>query len=504
MALRAADKRQLATRATLLGTGASLVIAALQSILLAPLYIRELGTELYGAWLGSGDILIWLQAFDLGLPNLLIQRVAACDARDDSRGCAEWLATTSAVLVLVALVVVAVGCVVAQYIPAWMGVTYNRAAEFTFCLRSAVICAAVTLTLNSLVGYSRGVQHTTILNKTLILSSVIGFLAAFVGLQQGLGLLSIVISVCARTSVLVMGAVCFWWVSVSPQVKAQLSVRPTLLRELARAMPVTALAGISYSLMNQSGCALLAMFMHPQAAVVLSVTRKSFDLVRSLADAVGTATYGSFAHLVGSSERGMALCAYRRTLALRLLVAVAGAAGCVAVNKALVSVWVGPEQYGGMLLTCILALESIITGHTYVLNSLHRACGPVLQGCCLLIAEAFCRVPLVISLVPVLGVMSPAAVGVVVAGSFGVFTMKATRKVLGQADSNGMRRTVRPWTIRALVLAGSALFAWSACMPDWIWVATVFLAVSAASGGAMLAGDDDLRPTAMPSHMLHS
>ena len=38
------------------GSGSSLLVA-IQSLVLIPIYLHRLGPELYGAWLGSGEIL---------------------------------------------------------------------------------------------------------------------------------------------------------------------------------------------------------------------------------------------------------------------------------------------------------------------------------------------------------------------------------------------------------------------------------------------------------------
>jgi hypothetical protein len=88
--------------ATLVGSISNTSIVALQAIVLVPLYLHALGAQLYGAWLATGDVLLWLQAFDLGLPNFLIQRVGAAHGIGDERTASEYLATGLVVLGIVA------------------------------------------------------------------------------------------------------------------------------------------------------------------------------------------------------------------------------------------------------------------------------------------------------------------------------------------------------------------------------------------------------------------
>ena len=86
-----AGAKQSAPRGSLHDDGerASTLIASIQSVILIPLHIAHIGPRLYGAWLGSGDILVWMQAFDFGLPNLMIQRIGEAHGRGDAAQVAE-------------------------------------------------------------------------------------------------------------------------------------------------------------------------------------------------------------------------------------------------------------------------------------------------------------------------------------------------------------------------------------------------------------------------------
>ena len=40
---------------------------------------------MYGAWLATGDLLVLMLAFDMGIPNILIQRIGAALAKSDKK-----------------------------------------------------------------------------------------------------------------------------------------------------------------------------------------------------------------------------------------------------------------------------------------------------------------------------------------------------------------------------------------------------------------------------------
>src|SRR5438309_6372889 len=111
--------RRRATLATVLGTATNTAVVSLQAIVLIPLYLRWVGPHLYGAWVSSGDILVWLQAFDLGLPNLLIQRIGAAHGKGEDHTVANYAATGMAALAVVACVVGAIGYGISLGLPRW-------------------------------------------------------------------------------------------------------------------------------------------------------------------------------------------------------------------------------------------------------------------------------------------------------------------------------------------------------------------------------------------------
>ena len=69
--------RRRAALSTLFGTGATVAITIAQAFILIPLCLTYLGGGLYGAWLAASELLVWLQLLDLGIPNLMTQRIGA-------------------------------------------------------------------------------------------------------------------------------------------------------------------------------------------------------------------------------------------------------------------------------------------------------------------------------------------------------------------------------------------------------------------------------------------
>ena len=52
------------------------IIVLIRGLLLIPFYVSIIGDRLYGLWLASGGVLVWLSMLDVGLTTGLLQRLS--------------------------------------------------------------------------------------------------------------------------------------------------------------------------------------------------------------------------------------------------------------------------------------------------------------------------------------------------------------------------------------------------------------------------------------------
>ncbi len=450
--------RRLATLSILAGSTTSTLIVSVQAIVLMPLYLHSIGPRLYGAWLGSADFLVWMQAFDLGLPNLMIQRIAAAHGQGDSKSVSQYFATGMATLAIVAILVALSAFVVSFPLPRLVGLFGGEARTLRLCFIAGSIAAAFNIFNNSVVGFSRGIQVTTFMNVMMVASSLVGFIVSLRLVLTGWGLWAIALGLLARTTVSLIGSGIFTVATLKGDLIRFFRVRRHYLREFLSISPVTALGGLSYAVMSQSESALVVLFSRPELAVIFTFTRKALDMARSLVDMIAFATYGGFAHLVTSKQRQQTLRIHAEISSLRLSSAVALASAYIAVNSSLLSVWVGRSQYGGAFLTILMAVQFIVTGSSFLMNYLYRATGPVMGGSVALLAESAIRVPLMIGLLLWLGLPGIPIAGIITAAVFGLLAYRWTVNEVSSFSEPSPPVCPRVWLGRAVIF-GSAILA---------------------------------------------
>lgn len=481
--------RRRSALATLLGTSTSTLILGIQAVVLIPLYIHALGPRLYGAWLGSGDILVWLQAFDLGLPNVLIQRVGAAHGRGDRKAANEYFASSMAVMAGIATLAGVAAVAASPVVPRLMGVSGAEADVLRRCFAVAALGAALNLFTNGIVGFSRAIQRTGFLNVVTIVATICGFVVSLGLVLAGAGLWAIALGLVTRSVLVFAGGLVFVAVQARGEHRREYRPRRAMLRELVTVLPATALGGLGYSVMNQSESFIVATFLRPELATILVITRKVLELGRGLIDTIAFATYGGFAHLATSEQRHRVLHAHAEISAVRSSLAVVAAAAYMAINASLVGLWVGSAQYGGHTLTILIALQFIVVGGSFLTNYLYRALGPVMRGSLALAAESVLRVPLMIGLALWLGLVGIPLAGILTAAGFAALAHRWTlREVSGFAEPYPATPAA-VWVARISVFSGGALLAVFARWPSWWSLGVVGTMVVGLAGTLLIAVD---------------
>ena len=78
-------------------------------------------------------VLVWLQAFDLGLPNLLIQRIGAAHGCGDFKTVGEHFATGLAILGVICVIAIVVSGGLAFSLPGCVGLQGDEAQTLSQC-----------------------------------------------------------------------------------------------------------------------------------------------------------------------------------------------------------------------------------------------------------------------------------------------------------------------------------------------------------------------------------
>jgi len=492
--------RRRAALSTFAGGLGNVFVVAAQTTVLVPLILRSVGARLYGAWLGSGDLLLWLQAFDLGLPNLLTQRVAAAHGAGDDVGAVRWLVNGLVALACASALIIVAGLWVAPHLPGWFHVTGTDGSLLQRAVLVGTVAAAAVVFNNGFVGFSRGVQRTGFLNVVMLAASLASFGTSLGMLLGGFGLLALPSALAVRAGIGLLGSIVFVVREVPALSWRTARIDRRLLGEMLRVTPLTAVGGLAYAAMNQCELALVGSILGPTEAATYMITRKVAELARAFSDMVSFSSYGAFAHLVTSNAGHRAMTVYLEIRALRTTLSVVGVAAYVAMNASLVGAWVGNDRFGGVMLTLLIGAQSIAVGDAFFTNYLYRAGGAVAQGSAALAVEAVIRVTLMALLIPVIGLAGVPVAGLCTASAATILTHRWQQQQLAGAGPHASTRSLHAWALRGAVLATGTAVGINISRPDWISALSIGAVVAVVGTVTLVSFDPSLATFRASAH----
>jgi hypothetical protein len=260
-------------------------------------------------------------------------------------------------------------------------------------------------------------------------------------------------------------------------------------------LPATGAAGLSYALMNQSEAALISILIRPEVATVFTLSRKAIAVAKNLVDVIGTAVYGSFAHLVASEDKHRAGPTFIEINSLRLSLSVAFASAYMIVNSSLVSLWVGDQQYGGAVLTILLGLRFIANGSSYLVNYLYRAIGEIVRGSLLLLTEGGVRFALTFGILLIVGFQGVPLAGIFTSVVFGFVTYRLAVKRLSGFSKVTNSSRVLVWFIRLVLLSFGVVGAYLGLRLSWGYLLGIGAGVVIVGCGVLIIVDSRLAIT---------
>jgi O-antigen/teichoic acid export membrane protein len=480
----------------LAGGYANLALLTVQGLVLVPLYLRYVGSELYGAWLASGDLLGWLALLDMGVAGVVTQRMAAAHGRGERAELGEYYATGLAVQAVLVAVLTALAAAAAPFIPGWLGIHGPDARLLSACFAVAGIATGVGILATLVASLPLAVQRMGFYTAASLASTLAGLVVTLWGLLSGAGLWALVWGMLARSGLLLL-SVGAYAAGVLRHEGARLRVRMPVLRELGSLGGATFLSMLGNTAVGRCDALLVAVVFRPELATVYVLTRRAAEIIAMFLARVGGAVFPGFAHLVGAGQLPRARQVLAQVDRGYLAVASLALALYMALNRTFMELWVGPAQYGGHLLTVLIALNVLLVGRAAVIVYLLGGAGDIRRSAHVIFAEAVVRVGATLALLYLLGVRGVPVAGIVTTIVSAQVAMGMLARRLQAPPAERRWRIGSGWPAYALLLAAGALAGRGRWAHSWAGFAGWSALLGAAGLALLLALDPAARAFAV-------
>jgi O-antigen/teichoic acid export membrane protein len=375
----------------LAGSAANSALSSIIALVITPLAITQIGAHIYGAWLASGDLLVWLQSSDLGLGNLMVQRIGAAHGKGDSSAVARYFGTGMWLTICISSLVGCIGFALSLALPPILNIDGEAAAIVESCFRWGIAACVLTLVHFGFLAYFRAVQRTIAVNVLGLIGTLLNFLVVIILLKHGFALRALAAGMLIRSTWLLLSTVAYFLLTEWRHFSGKTIYDSAVRREMVRATPATSLGVLAFAVMNSSDALVVGMLVGNTAVPAYTFTKKAATVIRSILDIVAFAAYPGFAHLVGSSQKGKAMSVFQNIITLFIILSVCSAVGFIATNQDFVSLWVGQKYYLGPLFTIVFALQMVSSSGSVLANYLYRSADNVISGSLVFSLEALIK-----------------------------------------------------------------------------------------------------------------
>ncbi|MCL5951010.1 MAG: MATE family efflux transporter [Chloroflexi bacterium] len=402
--------RRRTTQWNLFFHGVSIALAAVPGILLVPLYLKFIPLDLYGAWLATGNVLIWLTAIDPGLSTVLQQRIGVAYGQSDWAETQALLWSGLAINFALSAIILVVGMVASTYAAAWLnlGPALDRGL-IGLAFQLATIGTALMVFSYAVTAVNQGLQSSVGIGLVYVIVNILSIIVTAVLLFRGAGLLAIPIGGLVRGAGQVLGnAAYLLWRLVTEKPKLVFSLGR--LPALSQLISFTFLYRAGSVIANNADSFVVARFLGAEAVPALSLTRKVPEFSRMFAERPAVAFMPAVSNLVGTGDVAKARAVLMRLMRMTFWMLGLLFGGFLAFNDDFVRLWVGPSLFAGELVSALIVLGLVFGVVSSAFSNLCLALGDIKSVSVAGFIQNVVYVPMI-----VVGVINWGIVGVVLA-----------------------------------------------------------------------------------------
>lgn len=324
-----------------------IVLIFVSGIILLPICLKFIPVKLYGAWLATGNILVWMTVVDPGLSSILFQKIGFAYGKRDLGYIQEVATAGLCITAIIVLVVFAVGLFCAFQLQHLIKLPEAAHRLVLFKAFSWAVAGSSLLVFSySLSSINKGLQVSLADGIMSVSVVVISLILTIFLLYRGFGLIALGMRLFFTGLGLCLGNFgYFFWRIRKEGIGFRFSLRR--VSELYKLLVYTFLSHLSDVLTNHIDLFVIARLLGPQIVVVFNTTRKPLQMCLVLVERPSIAFMPALSHLLGSGELDKARSVLLRLVRIILWMLGLILGGFIALNDDFVRLWVGAHLFAG-------------------------------------------------------------------------------------------------------------------------------------------------------------
>ncbi len=346
------------------------------SIILLPLYLKNIDSATLGVWLATGNILAWITLTDPGIGDVLQQKIGELSGK---RKFAEIEMTIGSGFMASAIILV-ISIIAGLLFYLMVGTIINKNITLYPNLAPALLISIVsigfTLLSFSISGINQGLLNAANVAVASLLSNIVFLVSNIVFLYLKLGIMSIAwANLCRAAFINIYNIVSLQKMLNRENLRANFDW--IHFKKFIRIFSFTSVSRIITGLASSLDMIILARFIPPAMITVYEINKRPINMTRGLVGRHSVALMPLVSHSLGKDE-GVTISSFiSRQFRFYSYAAMFISFIFFVSYQDLISLWIGQTQYAGNLIMYLLVLNFFFGLIGYFMSNMGYALGDI-------------------------------------------------------------------------------------------------------------------------------
>nr|WP_039448913.1 oligosaccharide flippase family protein [Pedobacter glucosidilyticus] len=346
-------------------------------IFLVPLYLKYIPIETYGAWLATGNVLIWITVIDPGISMVLQQKIGFAYGENDINQVKEYMFAGIFITAVISVLIFVSGLILASFLNLFL--KFPSSIDLPLIKKSFIIAlagSALMVFSYSLTSINQGLQSSIGIGIIYVVTTISSILLSIFLLNHNFGLYSLAIVPLFTGAGLTLGNIGYLiWRLKAEKIEFSFSLKE--VRTLLQLVSYSFIGKIGSVIANNMDLIIVARYLGPQTVASLNLTKKGPELSKTFIERPVIAFLPAISHLRGSGDlEKQKLILIRLLLIIIWILGLVGA-GFITFNDDFVRLWVGEKVFAGQLISFFICINIIFSSVTNCLGNLCFALGSI-------------------------------------------------------------------------------------------------------------------------------
>jgi O-antigen/teichoic acid export membrane protein len=341
----------------------SIIYNVIIAIALVPLYLKYIPSEVYGLWLATGNILIWMTLLDPGLGATMQYKIAFAIGENKKKEIGK-LIGNSFIISFFFLFVLFIAIVILQYnINSWLNMNFIKEDNFMLALALTSFSTVLMVFSFNIQGINFGLQSSLGVGIVFTIMNIVGIGVTIYLLKNGYGLLAFGYAGMIRALIYLIGNLCYMLIRIKSD-NYKISYDKSGLKELIKLFSISFVGKITGTLQGRVFEFLIAKYISYSTVTNFKMTLNAPENSKIILIRPSVSISPVISKLIGSGEVDEIKIKIRQLFLFFIWASMFIFSAFLIFNENFINLWIGKSFFLGKipnLLICILIIVASLS-----------------------------------------------------------------------------------------------------------------------------------------------